>query len=264
MYTDLHTFVICAYKESPYLEECINSILSQSVKSKVIIATSTPNEFIKSMASKFSIELFINNNKPEISSDWNFAINQVNTKYFTIAHQDDIYKTNYVEFMLSFFKRSKHPLIFFSNYSELRKNGEIDNSSLLNIKRIMLFPLKLNVFWNSKWIRRIVLSFGNPICCPAVSYCKDNLFFPIFSDHFKCDLDWDAWERISKLDGDFLYCSNILVSHRIHEKSTTTELIDNHIRTAEDLEMFQVFWPNFFAKFINKIYSKSEDSNTLK
>ena len=41
-----HTFVVCAYKESIYLEECVRSVLGQSVKSEVCIATSTPRLYI--------------------------------------------------------------------------------------------------------------------------------------------------------------------------------------------------------------------------
>ena len=48
-----HTFVICAYKESEYLEECIKSIKNQSIKSKVIITTSTDNLFIRELAEKY-------------------------------------------------------------------------------------------------------------------------------------------------------------------------------------------------------------------
>ena len=44
-----HTFVICAYKESKYLEELIKSLKAQTVKSNVIMSTSTPNEYIKKM-----------------------------------------------------------------------------------------------------------------------------------------------------------------------------------------------------------------------
>ena len=38
-----HTFVVCAYKESPYLGECIESLLQQTKKSRILISTSTPN-----------------------------------------------------------------------------------------------------------------------------------------------------------------------------------------------------------------------------
>ena len=45
-----HTFAVCAYKESPYLESCIKSLISQTVKSNIIVCTSTPCEFIENMA----------------------------------------------------------------------------------------------------------------------------------------------------------------------------------------------------------------------
>ena len=38
-----HIFAICAYKESPYLEECILSLEKQTRKSSIIMVTSTPN-----------------------------------------------------------------------------------------------------------------------------------------------------------------------------------------------------------------------------
>ena len=49
---DKHTFVICAYKESSYLEECIVSLEKQTVKSNILMVTSTPNAFISGMAEK--------------------------------------------------------------------------------------------------------------------------------------------------------------------------------------------------------------------
>ena len=57
-----HTFVICAYKESPFLEECINSLLNQTIKSNIIIETSTPNNYIDTYADRYGIKVFINNN----------------------------------------------------------------------------------------------------------------------------------------------------------------------------------------------------------
>ena len=54
-----HTFVICAYKESRYLEDCIISLTQQTIESKIIISTSTPNTHIKKLAEKYKIELFV-------------------------------------------------------------------------------------------------------------------------------------------------------------------------------------------------------------
>ena len=45
-----HTFAICAYKESPYLEACIRSLKRQSVKTGIILCTSTPGAFLEELA----------------------------------------------------------------------------------------------------------------------------------------------------------------------------------------------------------------------
>ena len=45
-----HTFVICAYKESKYLKNCIRSLENQTVKSHILIATSTGNAYIRGLA----------------------------------------------------------------------------------------------------------------------------------------------------------------------------------------------------------------------
>ena len=51
------------------------------------------------------------------------------------------------------------------------------------------------------------------------------------------------------------------MGHRIHEESTTTEIIGERIRTKEDYLMLCKFWPKKIAKFINKFYVKAENSN---
>ena len=41
-----HTYSICAYKESKYLEECVLSIINQSMKSNILMVTSTPKRYL--------------------------------------------------------------------------------------------------------------------------------------------------------------------------------------------------------------------------
>ena len=45
-----HTFVIPAYKDSPYLESCIQSLLNQTMKGEIVLTTSTPSLFIEEFA----------------------------------------------------------------------------------------------------------------------------------------------------------------------------------------------------------------------
>lgn len=261
-YTKKHTFVICAYKESKYLEECILSLKNQTVSSSIIMETSTPNDFISKMADKYAIEIYINPNGG-ITQDWNFGLSHVKTKYATVAHQDDVYEPEYTSKIMSRIEKSKQPLIAFSDYYELRDGEKVYDTSILKIKRLMLLPLKPRCFKGSRFVRRRVLSMGDPICCPAVFFNLDMVERPIFKDGFRSCEDWEAWENISRMKGDFLYISEPLMCHRIHEESATTAIIQDNARVDENYVMFCKFWPKPLAKLINKLYTKSEKSNSL-
>ncbi len=259
----VHTFAICAYKESPYLEECIKSVIRQHDYSEILLSTSTPNDYIRELCDKYSIPMYINEGESGITQDWMFAISCAKTPLVTIAHQDDIYFENYAEYAIEAYKKSKRPLIFFTDYWEIRNGDYTKSNKLLNIKRIMLLPLRIKAFHHIKWIRRLILSFGSPICCPSVAYVVENLTEPLFLNHFRTNEDWEAWERYSKLSGDFLYCKEPLMAHRIHEESETTATIMETGRSAEDYEMFRKFWPDWIAKILVEKYKESEKSNDL-
>lgn len=265
-----HTFVVCAYGESPYLRECLTSLVSQVVRTHLLIATSTPNDWISDVAKEFAVRIVVNDGGPGIAHDWNCALSHVRTPLATIAHQDDTYDEHYTDALLSYCNRAEKPLLFFTDYGEIRmgtssgKEGVIaDDTSMLRIKRIMLAPLKRERRWGSIRWRRRLMSIGSPICCPSVTYCLPNLPKPVFHDGMRGGLDWDAWERISKLEGDFIYAPRILMHHRIHEESETSALIKDDIRAKEDYEMFCRFWPRPLARLINAMYGLSLRSNAL-
>lgn len=259
-----HTWVICAYKESPYLKECIHSLWNQTVPSKIIIATSTPNTEIKKLAERYRIPVFVNTGKHGITQDWNFAISCAKTRYVTIAHQDDIYERTYLEEVLKTLNGARHPLIFFSDYYEIRSGMKVASNRNLLIKRIMLLPFRNRLLQNSIHVRRRILSLGSPIDCPSVTYVIPNL--PkgnLFDESYRVTQDWEAWERFSKMDGTFVFCPKLLMGHRIHEESTTTELIADHTRSREELSIFKRFWPERIAVWLEHRYQKGQESNQI-
>lgn len=258
-----HTFVICAYKESPFLEECIQSLKEQTVKSKIMIVTSTPNSYIEELASKWKLPLFVNEGPGGITQDWNFAYQCADTPYITIAHQDDIYEKDYLKKAMERLSASKKPLIFFTDYGELRCGKKVTSNTLLKVKRLMLFPLQFRCLQNSRRIRRIILAFGSPICCPSVTYAKENLPEVIFKNGFRSCEDWEAWEMISRLPGSFLYCKDILMYHRIHEGSETSAIIGDNARSREEFTMYCKFWPKWIARILVKQYARGQKSNQL-
>ena len=258
-----HTFVVCAYQESPYLEECIKTLREQSIRSNILIATSTPNDYIRNIAEKNNLPYYINTGEGGITQDWNFAYSCAESKYITIAHQDDVYEKEYLRIALKTMKKSKHPLIFFSDYYEIRDGRKITSNKLLKVKRLMLLPLRIKCLQKSKWVRRRILSMGSPICCPSVTFAVDNLPSVVFENHYRACEDWEAWEKISREKGEFLYAPKMLMGHRIHKDSETTAAIGDTKRSREEYEMFCKFWPKFVAGFIFKFYSKGQDSNQL-
>lgn len=155
-----HTFAICAYKESAYLEKCIKSLKNQTIKSNIILVTSTPNDFLEEISKKYNLPYFINKGEKGITQDWNYAYKMADTELVTIAHQDDVYLPEYAEHISKAVKGVKKPLIIFTDYAELRNEKPVYHNKLLKIKRIMLMPLRIRGLQKSKFVRRRILAFG--------------------------------------------------------------------------------------------------------
>ena len=266
-----HTFVICAYRNSPFLEECIKSLLAQHYLSQILLVTSTPSANLKDICDRYNIKYLVRKGTPGIADDWNFAYNSVKTEYMTIVHQDYIYFPDYAIRMLESMQLDKKSLIGFCNYSELKGNRLTENSINLRIKRFLLRPIRERNKASMCKYKRRALRFGNAICCPSVIYHKSRidelLTFSgkesLFQVHLRSDLDWEAWEWLSKEVGSFVYVQDNLMAHRIHEKSETTVTIRGGIRQTEDQEMFKKFWPTPVARLLTVLYSKSEKGNAI-
>lgn len=266
MRTFTHSFVICAYQESPYLEACIRSLYEQEERSRILIATGTPNAWISSLADRYQLPLFVNPEGAQgLGADWNFALSCADTDLVTLAHQDDLYLPGYAKAIKEAAACCDHPLILFTDYGEERQQEsgwtEVYDNRLLRVKRTLLLPLKAKRNWSSVFWRRRILSLGSAICCPAVTLCPKNLPSVVFDNNMKSNIDWAAWERITRLQGEFAYVPEPLMLHRIHEGSTTSALLQEDGRKQEDLIVLEKFWPKSIARLIEHFYSAGETSN---
>ena len=257
------TIVICAYKTCEFLEDCIRSVLAQTVPVKVLISTATPNDFISGLAQKYNIEMRVNPNGGH-ANDYNFALQQAQTRLCAMAHQDDLIAPDFVEKSLETLNKADKPLLCFTNYAEIREGKIIETNTMLRVKRMLLWPTELHFAENSVWLKRLLIRFGNAICHPTVTYVMDQLPEVRFQQQYKSNLDWDLWERMSRQKGSFAYCSKILLYHRMHKEQATAAILENaadheSARAREDVEMLRRFWPNWIVKLLIREYSKSED-----
>lgn len=257
------TFAVCAYGENKYLKKCIESLLSQSIKCKIIVCTATPNAFIQEICSENNLELFINPENKGMVNSWNFATECANTKLFAICHQDDYYSDNYAAEILKAANKAKDLIFLHTHYFNVKNDVEVYKEKILIIKKILNFSFRFKIFWKNKFLRKLSLGLGNGICCPSVTFNKERVGSSFFDDNYRCNVDWDAWIRFASYNGEIAYVPKALMGHRIHDASATSEMIENSIRRKEDIIMFEKFWPSWIAILLFKFYIKGENSNEI-
>ena len=255
-----HVFSVSAYKESPYLDECVESLKKQRRQSEIIICTSTPCDFIKNIAQKYEVPLYIRAGKSDIRDDWNFAYNTADGDYVTIAHQDDVYDPLYTEEMYKKLTETDDSIMFLTDYIPLKNGEKGDRDINSKIRRLLRMPLKSQLLSKKKWVRKLTLAFGNSICCPSVTYHKSYLGENVFTSEYKFNIDWDTFYKLSLKNGSFAYVDRPLVWYRIHDEATSKAFIDNQLRITEDTNMFRQFWPEWIVKMLMFFYRKAYDT----
>ena len=210
----IHTFAVCAYKDSPYLEECLRSVTSQTVKSEVICCTSTPSSYIRELTARYQVPLYVRDGASNIREDWMFAYGKAQGRFVTIAHQDDRYRSDYAEKLLKAWKKYPDLLLFASDYLTIRmteKEGEMKAipepfNMVWLVKKILRLPLRFHSLADRTWIKRSSVWFGNSICCPSCTYNKEQIGDDMFHSEFDFALVWDNLYELAGKKGRFI-CS---------------------------------------------------------
>lgn len=242
-----HTFVILAYNISDDLEECIKSVINQSVKSNIVIATSTPNDYIFDLASEYSLGVMVNKEKSNKGRDYNFAIKSFDTELVTIAHQDDLYDRNYTKEIINCYNKNKDATIIFTDNYEIHGDKKIKKSKKLFWKRYFLLPLKFKLFQKIKFFKLRSLRRDKFICTSSITFVKKNIEGDIFPTNFKYDNDWQGLIDLARKNTKFVYLKQGLVGYRVEEKKI------NKTKITEDEKILQSMYPSWYY---NKIVKK--------
>ena len=253
-----HTFTISAYGKSIYLEECIKSLLRQSVVSDIIMCTSTDNSHIRGLADKYKINLYVREGKPDIARDWNFAYEKAKSNLVTIAHQDDIYLKDYTKTLLRYKKKYKDMSLFCTSSISLINNKKVTYNLANLIKKFLRLKLRITALNHLEFVKRLSISFGNPIICPSCTYDKKLCGENIFPTGYKFVLDWLALLRLSAKGGRWICVEKPLIVYRIHKESATKLCIDSNKRQEEEAKMFELLLPKPLAKVIKYFYRGAE------
>ncbi len=249
-----HMFAICAYKESPYLESCIRSLKRQSVRSGIIMCTSTPNSHISSLAEKYDIPLYVRDGESGLGADWNYALSCADAHFVTLAHQDDLYHRDYTKHLFRAIEDWPDMSLFSSSYVLIRGGKTVGAGAAGFIKKILRLPLKVRLIAGMTLVKKSVLCLGNPIVCPSCTYDKSVTGDNPFSTSSRFIPDWENLWRMASEPGRFICDEKPLLAYRIHRGSQTEKLIRDNTRFTEEEAMFDSIWPRPVSRLLMRFY----------
>lgn len=248
-----HAFVVPVFGCSPFLEDCLRSLVTQTLSSRVVITTSTPSDFLDAVAGRFGVPVIVNPLREGIAEDWNFALCVTDARYVTLAHQDDVYDPSFLERTLVSFSRQVGALCF-TGYREVDDEGRTSSSKISRIKHLITAATIGSRPRPPRWRLRAFLSLGNPLPCSSVTLDRRRLPDFRFSTGYASNLDWDAWLRLLDQRVRFLFVPERLVGRRHNRLTATAGLIADGRRRSEDLTMFRRIWPHRLGTAIAFIY----------
>lgn len=252
-----HIFAISAYRESPYLEECIRSLKRQTSESEVILCTSTPSPFLEKTAAKYGVPYYVRNGASGLKDDWNFCLltaKGCGADLVTVAHQDDVYLPEYGRKVIS--AANEDTLLVFTAAGNINALGEKISGGAENIKRMLRGIRSIK---KSTFSKRSVIAFGNSVPCPACTYNIGRTGLPLFKSEKRFVIDWETLLELSGADGSFVYIKEPLVNIRLHDGSETKKTMGEDIRAGEELYMFEKMHSKPVAALFMKFYGHSSD-----
>ncbi|HRK18767.1 MAG TPA: glycosyltransferase [Hyphomicrobiaceae bacterium] len=250
-----HTYVVLAYKENPFLEDCIISLERQSTRSPILLATSTPNDHIAAIAARHGLTVTVNPDRRGIGADWNFALAATQTQYVTLAHQDDLYDPRFGARSLSAIAVTPSAAISFTNARQIDDRGAARSSKVSLAKDALLRLFAGNASALSGRRARLLLSFGNPVSCSTITFNRAIVPDFRFVEDLSSNLDWDAWVRLVDAGHTLAYVPDRLVGRRYNDLTETSHLLRTGRRGIEDRMMFERLWPKPVAELVSRVYA---------
>jgi len=253
-----HSFIVPAYGQSPYLEECLVSLSRQTVQTPIRICTSTPFDGINELAARYGADLVVHQPNRGIGHDWNTALSASNTSLTTLAHQDDLYAPDFSATKIDMHQRFPEVAVSFCASNEIWSDGAKRRFGLNQwVKRALVGMafMGTNVV-NTPLRRRILFGFGNPILCAGVTLRTEAIPNFSFREDLRTNMDWIAWNDLSHRYG-IVRVRQPLVSRRVHAGSETSACIVDGARLDEDTQVFRQLWPPAIASLIGALYRLS-------
>ena len=209
-FNPLVTIVIPVYNGENYLDEAINSALSQTYKNiEILVVDDGSKDGTEKICKKYKDKIrYIKKSNGGVASALNVAIKEMNGDYFSWLSHDDLYFEDKIEKQINFLSHlDDKDVILFSNYIFINEFGR----KILDVK----IPPKIYLNKPEYLLLRGCIN-GITLLIPkhAFEACGD------FNEELRCTQDYDMWHKMI-VKFKFIQIEDYLSKTRIHSLQDT-------------------------------------------
>jgi len=203
----LVSIVIPVYNGSNYLNESIESALSQTYNNiEIIVVNDGSNDdgATEKIAKSYGKKIrYFKKENGGVSTALNLGVKKMKGEYFSWLSHDDVYYPNKIEKQIRFLNKQKDKnVILYSDYEYIDENGE--TLEKINIKsRLSVVDIR-HVF-----LKKLIN--GLTLLVPKIVLNNEGVFDP----KKRSVQDYDMWYRLMK-DNKFLYTEFYSSKNRLH------------------------------------------------
>lgn len=203
------SIVIPVYNGSNYLNQAIDSVLSQTYRNIEIIVVndgSNDNGKTEKIALSYGDQIrYFKQENGGVASALNLAINKMRGDYFSWLSHDDLYYPNKIEKQIEYLANNNFQnIVLYSDYDLIDENSNLISEC---IKPHEILKTKPEYALLRGHVNGITLLI------PKVAFSKIGLF----DERLRCTQDYDLWNKMIK-HYNFIHLPLILSSTRIHNK----------------------------------------------
>jgi glycosyltransferase involved in cell wall biosynthesis len=235
----VHIFVP-AYGESPYLEECLESIKTHTDETVLctVLDDCSPNANIRSSVEKFGNRFSYVRNDRNLGLARNFqkAFDLSESTYTLIVGSDDVLLPGYVDQLKEAAQKFPTACLFQPQVSVIDENSQTFNAFPDLIKKF-INPGKRNLkeYEASVILRRLLI--GDFFYFPSIAWKAEVVRSYQLNPHLKTAVDLDLIARLAMENHTFVIGGQTVFSYRRHSKSVSMELGMSYERSKEEIEV---------------------------
>ncbi|PZD73225.1 Putative glycosyltransferase EpsH [Acaryochloris thomasi RCC1774] len=243
--TPLVSVCIPTYNASRHLEDCLNSVISQTLTDFEVLVVDNQSsdntlEIVKSYAERDSrFRIIVNDQNIGAINNFNRCAELAQGEWIKYVHADDLIEPHCLEKLISA-KQSDSALVccrrnflFEPGVSEKTEKYYLDILSKRSIET--LFPDSINISARS-FCKATLENIGfNIVGEPVAVILNRNAFYRygVFNRHIVNKCDVELWTRVATHTG-ITHVPEVLATHRVHSGSVTTgNTADRHYRKSK-------------------------------